>query len=138
MRATLAGSAASSRISCLAGEPLGTEQNPQPRVHTLPRIMNVAAPRAKQILSNPPEQPTLEELRKRYGTNDDDELILRALVPQADIDKMRAAGPVQRDYPLLSTPELEQVASLMRLVKSRSLQIRSAQMSLSLSRQEGN
>ena len=103
--------------------------------NVLDKIM--AAPRAKQILSNPAEQPTLEELRKRYGTSDDDELILRALVPQTDIDKMRAAGPVQRDYPLLSTPELEQVARLMRLVKSRSLQIRSAEMSLSLSRQEG-
>ena len=103
--------------------------------NVLDKIMN--APRAKHVLANPPEQPTLEELRKRYGTNDDDELILRALVPQADIDKMRAAGPVQRDYPLLSSPELEQVGRLMRLVKSRTLQIRSAEMSLSLSRHEG-
>ena len=34
-------------MSCLRGEPLGTEQNPQPRVQQLPRIMNVAAPRWK-------------------------------------------------------------------------------------------
>ena len=46
-RATLAGSFGSSVNSFLCGEPLGTEQNPQPRVQRLPRIMNVAAPRLK-------------------------------------------------------------------------------------------
>ncbi len=100
----------------------------------LDRIM--AAPRAKQIVANPPEQPTIEELRKRYGTDDDDELILRALVPQADLDKMRAAGAVKRDFPLLSSPELDQVARLMRLAKSSSVQIRSSEMSVSLYRQD--
>ena len=33
--------------SRFAGDPFGTEQNPQPRVQRLPRIMNVAAPRWK-------------------------------------------------------------------------------------------
>ncbi len=33
------------KTRCLAAEPLGTEQNPQPRVQRLPRIMKVAAPR---------------------------------------------------------------------------------------------
>ena len=48
MRATLAGSAGSSRISCLSRvEPSAREQNPQPRVQRLPRIMKVAAPRWK-------------------------------------------------------------------------------------------
>ena len=75
------------------------------------RDMIMAAPRAKQVAGNPPEQPTIEELRKRYGTDDDDELILRALVPEPDLEKMRAAGPVKRDFPLLSSPELDQVAA---------------------------
>lgn len=101
--------------------------------NVLDRIME--APRAKHIAANPPEQPTIEELRKRYGTEDDDELILRALVPQADLDKMRAAGPVKRDYPLLSSPELEQVARLMRLAKASSVQVRTAEMAVSLYRQ---
>jgi len=48
------------------------------------------------VLANAPEQPTIEELRKRYGTHDDDELILRALVPEADLKRMRAAGPVKK------------------------------------------
>src|SRR5690348_9276494 len=44
MRATLAGSAGSSAPGWRL---LGTEQNPHPRVHQFPRIMNVAAPRWK-------------------------------------------------------------------------------------------
>src|SRR6202051_4038933 len=72
----------------------------------------MATPRAKQVVGAPPEQPTIEELRKRYGTEDDDELILRALVPGPDLEKMRAAGPVKRDFPLLSSPELNQVQRL--------------------------
>ena len=65
---------------------------------TLDRIM--AAPRAAEIFANPPEQPTEDELRARYGTTDDDELVLKALVPQFDLDAMHAAGPTKRDYPL--------------------------------------
>lgn len=94
----------------------------------------LAAPRAKQILANPPEQPTIEELRKRYGTDDDDELILRALVPQADIEKMRAAGPVKTHYPLLSSPELDQVARLMKMAKSPVVQLKMAGLSMALSK----
>jgi oxaloacetate decarboxylase (Na+ extruding) subunit alpha len=101
----------------------------------LDKIMS--APRAKEIAANPPEQPTIEELRKRYGTNDDDELILRALVPEADIQKMRAAGPVKRRFPLLSSPELDYVSQLMRLSKSRYVQFRSAQFGVTLSRSAG-
>jgi len=98
----------------------------------LDRIMH--APRAREILTHPLEQPTIEELRKHYGTNDDDELILRALVPQSDIDKMRAAGPVKRDFPLLSSPELEQVARLMRMTRVANFEFRSPALSLSMHR----
>ncbi len=98
----------------------------------LDKIM--AAPRAKEVLAAPPEQPTVEELRKRYGTEDDDELILRALVPGPDIEKMRAAGPVKRDYPLLSSPELEQARRLMALSTSNYVEIKTAALSVSLRR----
>jgi oxaloacetate decarboxylase alpha subunit len=100
--------------------------------NVLDKIME--APRAKQVTGNQPDQPTIEELRRRYGTDDDDELILRALVPETDLEKMRAAGPVKRDYPLLSSPELEQVRRLMRLAKSPVVQIRSAGLSIDLRR----
>jgi oxaloacetate decarboxylase alpha subunit len=98
----------------------------------LDRIMS--APRAKEILANPPGQPTIQELRKQYDTTDDDELILRALVPKADLDKMRAAGPVQQNFPLLSSPELEQVRRLMTIAKSPVAELRSGGLTAKLSR----
>ena len=94
----------------------------------------MSAPRAKAILASPPQQPTIEELRKQYGTDNDDELILKALVPQTDIEKMRAAGPIKTTYPLLSSPELEQVARLMKLAKSATVQLRTGALSLEMSR----
>jgi oxaloacetate decarboxylase (Na+ extruding) subunit alpha len=96
--------------------------------------MIMSAPRAKEVLANPPEQPTIEELRKRYGTTNDDELILRALVPEADLDRMWAAGPVKTTYPLLSSSELDQVRRLMRTARVPVVQIKSSAMNLSLRR----
>ena len=98
----------------------------------LDRIMNSA--RATEVLANPPEMPDLETLRKRYGTEDEDELIYRAFVPQADIDRMRAAGPVKRDYPLLSSPELEQVRKLMQVATIPVVEVKSADLNISLRR----
>jgi oxaloacetate decarboxylase (Na+ extruding) subunit alpha len=100
--------------------------------NVLDKIMS--APRAKEVLANPPEQPTIEELRKRYGTTNDDELILRALVPEADLERMWAAGPVKTSYPLLSSNELDQVRRLMRIARAPVVEIKSATMDLSLRR----
>ncbi len=95
----------------------------------------MSTPRAKEILANPPEQPDVDELRRRHGTgDDDDELILRALVPSSDIDAVRKSGPPARDYPPLSSPELEAVSNLMKLVKTPFVQLRSEQMDLTLRR----
>jgi oxaloacetate decarboxylase alpha subunit len=98
----------------------------------LDQIMHAA--RAKEVLANPPEQPTIAELKKRYGTNDEDELILKALLPAADIEKMRAAGPVKTNYPLLSTPELDQIRKLMRIARAPVVEINTPSMNLSLRR----
>lgn len=98
----------------------------------LDRIME--APRAKEVVANPPQEPDLDELRKRYGTDDDDELIYRAFLPQPDIDKMRAAGPVRRDFPLLSSPELEQVRQLMQVATMPVVEMKSEGLSVSLRR----
>lgn len=98
----------------------------------LDRIMS--APRAREVLASPPEDPTIEELRRRYGGRNDDEMILRALVPLADLEKMWAAGPVRRDFPLLSSPELAQVQRLMRIAKAPVVQVTSAAMTVSLRR----
>ena len=99
----------------------------------LDRIM--AQPKAREILAQPPEQPDREELHRRHGTGgDDDELLLRALVPAADLERMRAAGPVARDYPTLSSPELRRVGALMKLATMPLVQIRSSELDLVMRR----
>lgn len=96
------------------------------------RIMSSA--RASEVLANPPETPSLEDLKSKYGVEDEDELLYRAFVPQADIDKMRAAGPVRRDYPLLSTPELEQVRKLMQATTAPVVELKTAGLDITLRR----
>lgn len=88
--------------------------------------------RAKTVASSPPEQPTIQELRKRHGTEDDDELLLRALVPEADLKRMREAGPVQRVFPTLSSPEMEEVNRLIRSASLPSLHMRIGSIELEL------
>ena len=100
--------------------------------NVLDKIMS--APRAKEICANPPEQPTLAELHKRFGTSNDDELILRALVPSSEVDKALAAGPVKTSFPMLSSPELDQVQRLMKLANSAVVQVSSPDFKLSLRR----
>ena len=99
-----------------------------------PNIMDIimSSPRGKQVAASPPPQPTIEELRKEYGTDDDDELILRALVPGEGLEKMRKAGPVKTTYPYLSSPELDQVRRLMTIARSPLVEIKSADFELTL------
>jgi oxaloacetate decarboxylase alpha subunit len=100
--------------------------------NVLDRIMNSA--RAVVIKENPPEQPSIEELRRRYGTNDDDELLLRVIIPETDLERMRAAGPLKRDYPLLSSPELDQVRRLMQIANLPVVDLRAGDLSMHLRR----
>ena len=67
MRATLAGSAGSRCMSCARGLSFGTAQKPQPRVHRLPRIMKVAAPRWKHswMLGQRADSQTVWRFRRR-------------------------------------------------------------------------
>jgi len=109
------------------GEPAGPIDG-----DVLDQIMS--SQRAKEVLASPTPDPTIEELRKEYGTEDDDELILRALVPGEGLAKMREAGPVKTTYPYLSSPELDQVRRLMEIAKSPVVEIKSADFELSLRR----
>lgn len=98
----------------------------------LDRILH--STRAAEVITHAPPQPSEGELRTQYGTTDDDELILRALVPEADIEKMRAAGPLRQDYPLLSTRELEQVAKIVQAVDNPYVRVATESYELHLSR----
>jgi len=102
-----------------------------------PQVMDriMAAPRAKDIVENPPRQPSIEDLRRQHGTGeDDDELILRALVPAADIARMRKSGPPRKDYPTLSSPELDQVRKLMKTASSPYVRLHTEALDLTLRR----
>ncbi len=101
--------------------------------HVMERIE--AAPRYREIKAHPPENPSLEEVRRRNGNvSDDDELLLRAVVPIHDIEAMRAAGPIRLDFPTLSSPEADFARELMQIANSRYVQVASAGLSVELSR----
>jgi len=94
----------------------------------------LASKRAAEIAAHDPEEPTLEELRARYGTGtDDDLLILKALIPEGDIAAMQAAGPPRRDYPLASS-EVEEIRTLMATTRAPYVRIATARYDLELRR----
>jgi oxaloacetate decarboxylase alpha subunit len=99
----------------------------------LERIM--AAENAPRVTANPPEQPTLEELRSRHGSKpgEDDLLILKALIPESDIEAMQAAGPIARDYPLLP-PQMAEVKQLIETVKSPYVRVATEHWAIDLKR----
>jgi oxaloacetate decarboxylase alpha subunit len=99
----------------------------------LDRIM--AADNASRVVASPPEQPSLAELRARHGTREgeDDLLILKALIPESDIEAMQAAGPVARDYPL-EAPQLRELRALIETVRTPYVQVQTEQFGLELRR----
>ncbi|MES2301636.1 MAG: pyruvate carboxylase [Pseudomonadota bacterium] len=99
-----------------------------------PDVMDriAAAPRAKEIFNNPPPEPTLADLKRQHGTDDEDELILRALVPASDIARMRKSGPPARDFPMLSSPELAQVEKLMRIATAPVVRLKTENLDVTL------
>jgi oxaloacetate decarboxylase (Na+ extruding) subunit alpha len=98
----------------------------------LDRIMS--APRAKDILKNPPPQISVEQLKAQHGTDDEDELILRALVPAADIARMRKSGPPEKNFPTLSSSEFSQVERLMKLADTPLVRMKTETLEMTLRR----
>ena len=76
------------------------------------RIM--ALPRAKELMAEPPP-PGLAELRARFPGAGDEELLLRAVMPAAEVDAMLAAGPARRHY----NPDVAGVLGLLGELGSR-------------------
>ena len=94
----------------------------------------MSAPRAKEIKASPPPRPSLKELRQQFGNVSDDELLLRYLIAEPFIEKMKQAGPVRRDYPVLASPELECVREMMTASTAKLLELESEGFSVSLRR----
>ncbi len=58
------------------------------------------SPKAANYRDWEPPQPSLAELRKRFGASiSDDELILRLLVPESDVEAMRSTPQRNREFP---------------------------------------
>jgi oxaloacetate decarboxylase alpha subunit len=68
-----------------------------------PEVMDRAfsTERGKKMLEWSPPQPSLEEIRAQYGRRlSDEELLLRYLIPEPDVDAMYAANaPIEPVYP---------------------------------------
>jgi oxaloacetate decarboxylase (Na+ extruding) subunit alpha len=113
---------------------LGRYGEPPAPVEPNVRDRILATRRAAEIAATPPEEPTLDELRRRYGTGDDDDLlILNALIPEGDIAAMQASGPPRHDYPLGSS-ELKEIRTLMAIARAPYVHIANARFELELRR----
>jgi oxaloacetate decarboxylase (Na+ extruding) subunit alpha len=89
----------------------------KPNVPIAPQVMEriQSLPRTRELLAEPP-MASVAELRQRLGMNlSDEELLLRATMPAAQVDAMLAAGPAGRQY----DPTLKPVMSLVRQLTAR-------------------
>jgi oxaloacetate decarboxylase (Na+ extruding) subunit alpha len=73
-----------------------------------------SSPRARALLEEP-TMPELSELRRRFDSGiGDDELVLRAVMPQDQVDAMKAAGPAPRTYNAAAKPIITLLEALSR------------------------
>jgi oxaloacetate decarboxylase alpha subunit len=89
----------------------------KPNVPIDPKVMEriESLPRARELRAEPP-MASLAELRQQIGARlSDEEFLLRATMPAAQVDAMLAAGPAARHY----DPALKPVLSLLRQLTAR-------------------
>jgi oxaloacetate decarboxylase (Na+ extruding) subunit alpha len=89
----------------------------KPNVPIDPQVMEriESLPRTRELRAEPP-MASLRELRQRIGARlSDEEFLLRATMPAAQVDAMLAAGPAARHY----EPTLKPVLSLLRQLTRR-------------------
>jgi oxaloacetate decarboxylase alpha subunit len=85
------------------------DENVRDRIMSRPRTVELA---------KEPAAPSLAELRRRFGPRvGDEELLLRAVMPAAQVDAMLKAGPARRRY----NPQLAPVLSLLRALPGRNV-----------------
>jgi len=89
----------------------------RPNIPIAPEVMAriEALPRSAELRAEPPMAP-LAELRARLGRElSDEEFLLRATMPAAQVDAMRAAGPAARHYDPESKPVMELLRRVLRM-----------------------
>jgi len=94
---------------------LGRFGSPPGEVDESIRELVLSRPRAKELEAEP-AMPDLDELRSRFGKNiSDEEFVLRAVMPQAQVDAMLAAPPLRRTY----EPGVRPILKLLRELATR-------------------
>jgi oxaloacetate decarboxylase alpha subunit len=89
----------------------------RPTAPIAPEVMDRidSLPRTRELREEP-EMPSLAELRRRIGSAlSDEEFLLRATMPEGQVDAMKAAGPAPQTY----DPDLAPVKSLIRHLAAR-------------------
>jgi oxaloacetate decarboxylase alpha subunit len=89
----------------------------KPNVPVAPEVMDRidSLPRTRELRQEPGMAP-LPELRRRIGPNlSDEEFLLRATMPAAQVDAMKAAGPAPQTY----DPNMVPVMNLIRQLVAR-------------------
>jgi len=112
------------------GRPAGT-LNPNAKDRILAR------PRAKELATEPSPIPP-QELRKRFKPDiSDEELLLRATMPQDQVDAMQSAGPAKRHYNPQVQPVLKLIRELAKRPATSAIVIEKPNFRLELHRQKG-
>jgi oxaloacetate decarboxylase alpha subunit len=105
-----------------------------------PEVLDRAfsTPRGAEFLTWVQPQPSIKEIRGRFGENtSDEELFLRYLMPSADVDAMLASGPVARDLRPQDNDQLEFARRLIAATSAAYASCDSADFSLRLRRGAG-
>ncbi|MBI2360392.1 MAG: hypothetical protein HYV04_16075 [Deltaproteobacteria bacterium] len=92
-------------------------------------------PRAKELGAWKPPQPTLKELRAKFGGPgvSDEELLLRYIAGKDEVAAMRAAGP-PKEYLNARHPLLTLIGELSQLRDCRHIYVRKGDLSLQLAK----
>lgn len=95
-----------------------------------------ATERGKMMLDWSPPQPSLKEIRREYGERlSDEELLLRYLIPQPDVDAMYAAQtPIKPVYPLGGPSGLGWIKDVMSSSTARRISAARGAVSVTLQR----
>jgi len=97
------------------------------------RIMRL--PRTRQLSNWDAPQPSIEQLRQRFGQCPDEELLLRVFsTNQQAVDEALAASPVPKQYPVGEKPIVTLIRELARPDAPASVRISNGDFSLSLRR----
>jgi hypothetical protein len=111
------------------GEEAVTAMDQEVRARTLDR------PRAREIMAQSREQPSLADMRRDLGGADvsDEELLLRWLLSKDDIATMRAAGP-GKEYTTTRHPLVRLMAEITQHAECNLIQVSKPGFALTLER----